>query len=135
MLPARPQSMPPDRPPSPRPARTSYGPFEADLSPAERDARLRVLRAIVGLIVGSGHTAVAALRRAEADPDALAEAHAALEALPTRTLRRILATYAAQIAPQKPSSGPQSGEDAARRPTPTCGRGSRSDAREGRRDG
>lgn len=74
----------------------AWGPFAADLEPAERLARLRALRAIVRLLCGPrGIRAEAALLAAEtrpvADPVALVE----VLALEPVDRRRVLASYAA----------------------------------------
>jgi hypothetical protein len=65
--------------------------------PAERLARLRCLQTAVRLLTGpSGEPAVHALRTAERGGD-LAAVESTLSAMPTITMRRILATYAATL--------------------------------------
>ena len=58
-------------------------------------ARLRALRVVVRLLAGGTVEAVALLRDAETNPAALEPARLAVEALPTRTMRRVLSSYLA----------------------------------------
>lgn len=81
----------------------SFGPWAADLDPAERLARLRSLRALVQLLAGARHPLVEALARAEADPrdHAALEAWEALMTIPALRRRRILGSLA-QLMKQTP---------------------------------
>jgi hypothetical protein len=72
----------------------AWGPWAPDCNSQERISRLRVLRAIAGLILRSDHLFVDTLRRAERDPEALKEASELLGLLPAISMRRIVATYA-----------------------------------------
>jgi hypothetical protein len=77
-------------PPQPR-----FGPWVADLDPAERLARTRTLRALAAVLIGpSGHHLVEHLAAAEHDPGALRPAAEALDALPALPRRRLLAAFA-----------------------------------------
>jgi len=74
---------------------TNFGPWTPDIDPAERLARTRTLRALVRVYTGPKHpTLLESLRRAEADPAALAEAASLFDALPAIPRRHILASYA-----------------------------------------
>jgi hypothetical protein len=64
-----------------------------ELGDSERCALLRSLAALGAVFVGSSHPLVTALRRAEQDDDALAEACALLEALPSLPKRHLLVTF------------------------------------------
>ena len=74
--------------------------MSADLAPlfavgaAERQARLREFRLVALLLCGPAHPVTAAFGAAVEDPDAIGEALAALDCLPARTKRRLLATLA-----------------------------------------
>jgi hypothetical protein len=74
----------------------SFGPWVADLDPAERLARLRSLRALVQVFAGAKHPLVVALAAAEADPtdEAALMAWRALETMPARSRRHVLASLA-----------------------------------------
>jgi hypothetical protein len=74
----------------------AWGPFAADLDPAERLARLRCLRAIVHLCCGPrGAAAERALAENETDPTRAVEALAAVYAMAPLDKKRVLCTYAA----------------------------------------
>jgi hypothetical protein len=65
------------------------------LDATERVARCRALAALVRVFAGPAAAELAALlRKAEADPEFLATADAALAALPTRAMRNALSTLA-----------------------------------------
>ena len=73
-----------------------WGPWAPDLEAGERLARLRSLRAIAHLQLGRrGEHLAGLLRRAEADPDALVPAVAALNRLASLDRRHVLASFAA----------------------------------------
>lgn len=80
-----------------------WGPFRADLDPAERLARLRSLRALVRVLTGPpGKSVAIALRRAEIvghHPDILAAAEAEFDRLGSLDRRRILSSFAELHAP------------------------------------
>lgn len=61
------------------------------MDPIERPARMRSLRALVQVFARPTHPLVHALARAEADPS---DAAKALETMPSRPRRRILASLA-----------------------------------------
>lgn len=72
-----------------------WGPFADGIEPGERLARLRVLRAIAHLLLGRRGEALAdMLRRAEADPAALAPAVAEINRLAALDRRHVLASFA-----------------------------------------
>lgn len=74
----------------------NWGPFHAAISHAERVARLRGLRAIVGLYCGRMHPLVKALWLAETgDMVDLEGALLELDRLPALQRRRVLSSYAA----------------------------------------
>jgi hypothetical protein len=64
------------------------------LPAAERVARLRSLEVLIRVFAGPTATAYETLRAAESDTALLPVADAALSALPTVPLRRVLATFA-----------------------------------------
>lgn len=74
----------------------AFGPWAADLDPAERLARMRSLRALVQVFCGARHPLVEALARAEVDPGdhAALEAWEALERMPARSRRNVLCSLA-----------------------------------------
>jgi hypothetical protein len=74
-----------------------FGPWAPDLDPAEKLARLRSMRTLVMIFVGSSHPLARALAAAETDPtDASTEtAWRALEAMPALKRRHILASLGA----------------------------------------
>lgn len=77
------------------------------LPPVERVARLRALAAIARLYLGRGaDPLIEALRRSERDPAHLVGAAVALEAVPTRTKRSILASFAESSLPPVPRVAP-----------------------------
>ena len=63
-----------------------------DVAGMERTARLRELRMAARLLLGPRHELTRALASAIADPDALGDALAILDALPALPRRRLLAT-------------------------------------------
>lgn len=78
------------------PASDAWGPFAADLDPAEYRARCRCLRAVAHLTTGPrGETLAERLRQAEADRSALPLALDALNRLAGLDLRHVLASYSA----------------------------------------
>jgi hypothetical protein len=76
-------------------AGVTFGPWTPGLSVSERQARLRELRALSHVLAGPRHPLTIALRSAIDDPSAVDCASKALEEIPTRTMRRLLTTYAA----------------------------------------
>lgn len=69
-----------------------------DLDIVERVARCRSLSLGARLLAGEKADAlVAALRRAESDVDALADADAEMAKLPTLPMRKLLATFAGTL--------------------------------------
>lgn len=82
----------------------AFGPWAADLDPAERIARMRSLRALCQIFCGARHPLVEALARAEVDPGdrAALEAWEALERIPARSRRNVLASLA-QLMKQTPT--------------------------------
>lgn len=73
----------------------TWGPWSPGLAEGERVARLRALRVAVHLLAGRAVPAVALLRDAETNPDAMDPARRAVEALPTAVMRRVVASYGA----------------------------------------
>jgi hypothetical protein len=73
----------------------TFGPWASDIPETERHARLRELRALAHVLAGPRHPFTTALRSAIGDPSAVDRASKALADLPTRTMRRLLSTYAA----------------------------------------
>jgi hypothetical protein len=71
----------------------TFGPWVAELEPAERLARLRALRALAGVFCHRFPKFAEALRAAETDKAALAEALRLLDTLPAINRRRLLASY------------------------------------------
>lgn len=87
-------------------AMDQWGPFALDLDPCERRARLRSLRAIVRLLLGSrGDVLERAMHCAEDGAVALDVVLSALNRLPSLDLRKVLASYAALTKPQAPCAG------------------------------
>jgi hypothetical protein len=74
----------------------AFGPWAPGLDPAERLARLRSLRALVGVFCGRAHPMVRALAAVEADPtdEAALMAWRALETMPSRSRRNVLCSLA-----------------------------------------
>lgn len=72
----------------------AFGPWAASLSPCERIARCRTLRAVARLLAGSRADALcSALACAETDASHLNRALGALDRLAALDRRRILASY------------------------------------------
>jgi len=71
-----------------------FGPWAVAISPMERLARLRALRALALVLLGPEDPLGAALLEAERDPAAAGKALDALDAVPSRRRRRLLASYA-----------------------------------------
>jgi hypothetical protein len=78
----------------------SFGPFRPGLDPTERIAQWRSLGSIAAMLVGSHHPLVAQLRAAERDEAASAQALDMVDALPSLTRRRLLATFGAVTWPR-----------------------------------
>jgi hypothetical protein len=70
----------------------SFGPWRPDLSPSERVAAFRELRALCLAHLGRSHDIVPLLKTAETDPGAATRALAAFEGLPPLPQRRILSS-------------------------------------------
>ncbi len=82
--------------------RPTWGPWSDGLDDTERAARCRALAMAVRLHAGrAGADTVAALRRAEDDPEALDGAAASFNRLPTLYARRALASFAALHRPRR----------------------------------
>ncbi|MBI1207898.1 MAG: hypothetical protein GC191_11500 [Azospirillum sp.] len=80
-----------------------FGLWSDDTPPAERACRLRALRMAVRLLAGpAGSAADAALAAAESDPTAIGAAVDAIDRLPSRIMRSVLATYSALNRPVRP---------------------------------
>ena len=80
----------------------NFGPWEADIDPAERLARLRSLRMAARLLCGPRADAlVACLKLAETDRDAMDAAAVELSRLPTLPMRHLLSAYGALDRPVK----------------------------------
>jgi hypothetical protein len=88
------------------PGEVVFGPWAKGILPAERRARLRELRALAHVIVGPEHEFTVALRDALTDREAVKRAGTALRELPMRTMRRLLASYAALHRPPKARKHP-----------------------------
>jgi hypothetical protein len=74
-----------------------WGPFEKNLDPAERQARLRVLRVLALVFLRrcpGGRELANTLARAERETPLLYTAFLQFEELPALPKRRVLATYA-----------------------------------------
>lgn len=81
----------------------AWGPFAHGLDPAERNARLRALRALVAVLCGPwGRTLADALAAAESAPERMGDAVAALDNLTALDRRHVLASYARLSAPRNP---------------------------------
>lgn len=83
-----------------------FGPWAVGIDPAERLARYRSLRALVGVFAGPNHPLSIALAQAEADPADEAAALIAwqvLTTMPTVRRRRILASLATLIRTSNPT--------------------------------
>ena len=79
----------------------AFGPWSTTITPHERTARLRTMRAIVSLCCGPrGEALCDLLRTAETDETALEPAAAALGRLAALDYRRVLGTFAALHRPQ-----------------------------------
>ena len=80
-----------------------WGPFVPDIDPCERRARLRSLRAIVRLLLGSrGDVLARALHCAEEGAVSIDTLHRTLSRLPSLDYRKVLASYAALTKPAAP---------------------------------
>lgn len=80
-----------------------WGPFASGITDCERTARLRSLRAIVRLLLGSrGDVLARALQCAEEGAISLDALHRALSRLPSLDHRKVLASYAALTKPAEP---------------------------------
>jgi hypothetical protein len=75
----------------------SFGPWAANIDPAERLARLRGMRALALVHCRYEVGFLKSLQRAETDETALAAALEQLERLPALRRRHLLATYAQLI--------------------------------------
>jgi hypothetical protein len=72
---------------------SGFGPWAGEISPAERLARLRSLRAMALLHCHSSAAFIESLRKAETDVSVLPIALAELEKLPALRRRHLLASY------------------------------------------
>jgi hypothetical protein len=88
-----------------------FGPWAPNVNPVERVAQLRALCALAAVYCGSSHQLVGELRAAETDRDATERALALLDALPSLTRRRLIATFGAitvrPVPPKLPPAVPQ----------------------------
>jgi hypothetical protein len=83
------------------PTSERWGPFVADLDPAERLARTRLLRGLCHVLTGQrGAWACLMLSHAETDVSALRHALDALNDLGSRDLRRVVAAFGAVSCPR-----------------------------------
>jgi hypothetical protein len=82
----------------------NFGPWAPGITPAERLARLRAMRAFALLYARPWTDFIDALARAETDPAALDEAADLLVAIPALTRRRMLASYQ-QLGSARSSNG------------------------------
>jgi len=71
------------------------GPWSPGIAPVERVAQLRSLAALAAVFTGSLHPLVTELRAAETNHAAAGRALALLDALPSLTRRRLIATFGA----------------------------------------
>ncbi len=79
-----------------------FGPFADGLTPVERTARLRAMRALSHILTGRrGQSLTDTLRAAESDPDALEQAAVELGRLPSLDRRRLLASFAVLHVPPR----------------------------------
>jgi hypothetical protein len=83
-----------------------FGPWTPDTPEPDRRAGLRALAALTAVFAGSSHLVVAALRRAEAEPETAGQALALFDKLPTLRRRQVLATYARIMSPPTKPRGP-----------------------------
>jgi hypothetical protein len=86
---------------------TPFGPWSQAVGPVERIAQFRALCALTAAYCGSSHDLVGELRAAETDRNAADRAIALLDALPSLTRRRLIATFGAitvRPAPLKPKA-------------------------------
>jgi hypothetical protein len=84
-----------------------FGPWEPQISSAERLARCRALRALAGVFAHRHPEFAAALMQAEAgDQGALRQARELLDRLPALNRRRLLASYAEHVALRRRSRSP-----------------------------
>jgi hypothetical protein len=72
----------------------SYGPFQSDIAPGERIARLRAMQALCLGFARQFPELGRTLAAAETDPQCLVVARDLIDRLPTKNRRRLLATYA-----------------------------------------
>jgi hypothetical protein len=70
-----------------------FGPWSTGISPAERLARLRSMRALALIYCRTSTDFISALERAETDADALPAAFNELECIPALQRRHLLATF------------------------------------------
>jgi hypothetical protein len=77
-----------------------FGPWVPGLDATERIAQFRALQALVAVFLGPRNQLVAALRSAENDGAAAAEALALLNAVPTLTRRRLSSTFCSVMWPR-----------------------------------
>ena len=84
----------------------TYGPWSPGLcDEVERGKQLRSLQALAAVYLGSTSPLIAALREAEHDGNALVQAGALLDRVPSLTRRRMFSTFATVTWP--PSRRPQ----------------------------
>lgn len=81
-----------------------FGPWLPEISEPDRRAGLRALAALCRVFIGSNSAIVAALRRAELEPEFGDQARVLFDKLPTLQRRRVLGTYAFLMRPPKTES-------------------------------
>lgn len=74
-------------------AAADFGPWADGVTPAERMARLRSMRALAHVYCPGNPEFTDALAAAESDPDALGRARRLLDYLPAPGLKKMLAAY------------------------------------------
>jgi hypothetical protein len=80
---------------------TLFGPWVPGIGADERKAQFRSITALAAAFCGSGSPVVAAMRAAEHDEAAAADALLALNSLPALTRRRLLSVFGAATWPPK----------------------------------
>ena len=78
-----------------------FGPFRSGVDHVEKVAEFRALAMGAAVFLGSSHPLVAALRRAENDDAAAAEALELLDRTPTLARRKMLSVFSAVCWPRR----------------------------------
>jgi hypothetical protein len=79
----------------------AYGPWSPAIDRIERDRQLRCMAGLARIYLGPRHELPGLLREAESDDAAFQRAGQFMEALPSRTRRMMLGTFAAVTWPTK----------------------------------